>query len=117
MSTAYVVTEPPIRPDKKTLPIIVTWTLANGESGDLFCCAGYSDRSIHVYGTIGGATVTMKGANVNDATKAVTVKDFDATDITFTAAGINSVRDNIAYIQPVLSGGSGSTITIAMLME
>lgn len=98
--------------------VLATWVLANNESGQILNAIGFNDKSIHVYGTFGGATVTMKGGNVNDATKFETLKDFDGTNLTFTAAGINSTRDNVGFMQPVISGGDGTTaLTIVILME
>jgi len=97
--------------------VFTTWVLANGESGQILNAVGFNDKSVHVYGTFGGATVTMKGGNVNDATKFVTLKDKAGTDLALTAAGVNSLRDNVGFLQPVISGGSGSAITIVLLME
>jgi hypothetical protein len=65
-----------------------------------------------------GATVTIKGGNVNDATQFQTLKDFDGNALIFSGVvGLNSVRDHVAFIQPVVTGGTASDIRVAILME
>jgi hypothetical protein len=97
----------------------VKWSELNGsDTGDLVFVGGFNDKSVQVFGTFDGATVTMKGGNVDDAGNTVTLKDYAAANITFTAAGVNSVRDNIAYLHPVVSGGGVSTdLTVVVFME
>ena len=98
-------------------PIIATWNLTDDETGDILKAVGFNDKCVHVYGTLGGATVTIKGGNVSDATKFLTLVDFDGTDLSFVADGINSIRDNVGYLQPVITGGTDSDIFIVIVME
>jgi hypothetical protein len=97
----------------------ITWSALNGtDTGALVPGHGFNDKSVHVFGTFGGGTVTFKGGNVQDASNTIALKDFSGTSITFTSAGINSVRDNVAYVHPVVTGGDGSTnLTVVLFME
>ena len=98
-------------------PLVVIWTLTDGETGPVQQCVGFNDKSVHVFGDFQGASVAIKGGNTEDGSKFATLKDFDAADLTFAALGINSIRDNVGFMQPVVTGGTNSAITVVVLME
>ena len=97
----------------------VRWSgLAGSDTGDIVFAGGFNDKSVHVFGTFDGATVTINGGNVDDVTNTVALKDYAGSALAFTVAGVNSIRDNIAYIHPVVTGGGGSTdLTVVVFME
>jgi len=76
-------------------------------SGSAFPCASYSDRTIQVYGTFGGATITVQGSL--DGTNWFTLNDQSDNAMTFTTARGDSVQQLTRFIQPVLTGGDGTT--------
>jgi len=98
-------------------PILAVWHLTDGESGDILNALGFNDKCIHVYGDLGGATVTIKGGNVEAGASLATLKDFDGADLSFTVADVNSVRDNVGYLRPVVVGGTDADIYVALVME
>lgn len=118
MSTVPTTTDTNAVIKTQKIPVIATWNLVAGQSGDIFKCLGFNDKCVHVGGVFGGASVAIKGGNINDAAQLVALKDFDGAAITFTELGLNSVRDNIGYIQPIVTGGDGTTaLVIAISME
>jgi len=76
-------------------------------TGDAFACAAFSDRTIQVYGTFGGATITIQGSL--DGTNWATVNDQSDNALTFTTARMDSVQQLTRFIRPLLSGGDGTT--------
>jgi hypothetical protein len=78
---------------------------------------GWSDRSVHVFGTFGGATVTIQGSNELVPTNWVTLAAAgDATeDMTYTANDIKQLLEVSRWVRPLLSGGAGSSVTVLML--
>jgi len=118
---------------------LVTWV----NIGDADTCvpvraSGYADRSVHAFGTFGGATITIQvsneragisdypsytlgGAEVPNATGApanfVSAHDPQGVALTITAAKIEEVSELSAWIQPATAAGSASSITVAMCMR
>lgn len=70
----------------------------------------YSDRSIQVVGTYGGATVTMQGSN-DEGTTFGTVNDAFGTALTFaiTSGLIKQVTEVCAGLRPSVTGDTGTT--------
>lgn len=94
------------------------WTpLGVGDKGDKVGCARYADRSISASGTFGGATVTMQGTNTLDPAEAdwVPIRDGIGDPITFTSNGLLEVLPLSLWIRPVITGGSGTSVTVLLL--
>lgn len=68
----------------------------------------YSDRSVSVFGTFNGATVTMQAAN-DDVPTYGTVNDAFGSALTFTVAGIKQQTEVCAWERPLASAAGGST--------
>jgi hypothetical protein len=99
---------------------LVVWTplTSTNVDGNAYETPVFVDKSVQVLGTFGGATVTIQGANVFSPTASDwdTLHKVDNTNLTFTAAGIFTVLDNVVAIRPLLSGGDGTTsITVRLL--
>jgi len=96
----------------------VKWTpLTNTNvDGGAFGMADFQDRTIQVLGTFGGATVTIQGSN-DDGTTWATLTDPLGNNLAFTAAGIKSITELPQYIRPLLSGGSGSSVSVWLHMR
>lgn len=76
--------------------------------------AQYADKSIQALGTFGGATVALHGSNDNNVTYAALNTPASAA-IGMTVAGIKAVLENTEYVKPVITGGTGQSLTIAMV--
>lgn len=76
----------------------------------------HSDKSIQVLGTFGGATVALHGSNDAGVTYAPLNTPASAA-IGINAAGIKAVLENTEFIKPVATGGTGQSLTIAMLLH
>lgn len=97
--------------------ILGSWNLKAGDTAVPLLCPRYSDKSVHIFGTFGGASVTLQGTN--DPALAVygNIYDSAGTDITQAAAGKPWViLPNVYAIKPVITGGDGTTnLTIAII--
>lgn len=76
----------------------------------------YPDRSIHVWGTFGGCSVAVNGSN-NGGVSFVALRDPTSTTIAITSETIKAILENTQQIQPVATGGSSQTISIAILFH
>lgn len=83
------------------------WSLAVGDTATPIKLGVYSDRTVQVAGTFGGATVTLQGSN-NDVGYH-TLTDPQGNALSFSAAGLETVMELPFFIKPVISGGDGTT--------
>jgi len=72
--------------------------------------ADFADRNVQVYGTLGGASITVQGGN--DGTNWYTLDDPQGVDLVLSAAGGKSISEVPALTRPFLSGGAGSSVTV-----
>jgi hypothetical protein len=89
--------------------------MLTGDVGSAVPNATFTDRSVQVTGTFGGATVTMQGSNDGGATWS-TLNDAAGTPLTFTAAGIKQVLEVSQFIRPSVSGGAAADLDVHLLM-
>jgi hypothetical protein len=93
---------------------VVTWTnVPTGNTGDPIQNPTFSDRSVQVTGTFGGATCAIEGSN--DGSNWVTLTDPAGVATSFTTAGLKQILQVTRYIRPNVSGGAG-TLTINLLI-
>lgn len=105
----------------------ITWSgLLGTDSGQMIDLEAYPDKTIHVFGTFGGGTVTFYGSNdpkaltdrVNGTLFGSKTADYEVlTDtlnntLVFTTAGLKQILEDPLYILPVVTGGTGSNLTI-----
>lgn len=76
----------------------------------------YADKSIQVFGTFGSASIALHGSNDGGTTYAA-LNMPSGSAIAITSAGIKAVLENTEYIKPVSTGGSSSSVTIAVLLR
>jgi hypothetical protein len=69
----------------------------------------YTDRSVQVSGTFGGASVVIEGRNAPGLPWA-TLTDPQGNDLTITTAKIELVTEATVEIRPRIVGGDGSTL-------
>ena len=80
---------------------------------------GASDRSVHVLGTIGVATVLIEGSNVlvpSTDTDWWTLHDENGDLLSFTSADDgHAISENSLHIRPRITGGSGTDVDVILL--
>lgn len=92
---------------------VATWAaLAGAESGLGAQFSGRPDRTVQVSGTFGSATVILEGSNDNVTWFALTKPG--NTPISFTSAGGCAIVEAAVFIRPTSSGGTGSSIVVAV---
>jgi len=97
----------------------ITWVLTTADpNGDYAVPYGdYADRTLHVFGTFGGATVVLDGS-LNGGTNSEILNDPQGNPISKTAAAIEAVLEVVSAIRPRLSVvGAGATITCILYMR
>ena len=86
--------------------------LATGDTTAAVRIPNYSDKSVQVTGTFGGATVTMQGSN--DNTNWSTLHKTDLSSLAFTSEGLFTILENPVYIRASAAGGAGSALTVVI---
>ena len=94
---------------------VVTWSaMATGDTGQAIENPVFADRSVHVEGTFGGATVTILGSN--DGTNYYTLNDPQGNPLTFTSARLEQILEITRYIKPQVTAGAGSGLKVSLLV-
>lgn len=99
------------------------WTPITSATSDVCLAVSLPNHkavSIQVKGTFGSGTVTLNGSNdqVNVASPAMIGLNTSVgtpAAISITSAAIDTILEQTLQVQPVLSGGSGTSLTITML--
>lgn len=93
---------------------VTTWAALHADDdGEPVRLAVYSDRSIQVAGTFGGASVTIGGSNDGATYHALT--GTDGQTLTLTAGALRQVVELPVFIKPRVFGGDGTTdITVVL---
>lgn len=95
---------------------IITWAnIGNSDMPTPVTFAGYGSKSFQVEGTFGGTSVACQGSN--DGANYHALSDPTGTTIGLTAGGLKEVLEHSLYVQPALSGGSGSSITATLFIR
>lgn len=93
---------------------ITTWgPMAADDDGEPVRLAVFSDRSIQVAGTFGGASVTIGGSNDGVTYHALSDPAGDA--LTLTAAALKQIVELPVWIKPRIFGGDGTTSLTVIL--
>ncbi len=91
--------------------ILGYWELRSGDTALPLICPRYSDKSIYIFGTWGGATVALTGGNDPDLADFDSVYDFEGTNISQTAdRKVWVLLPNVYAIKPTITGGDGTTV-------
>lgn len=93
--------------------------LTTGDDGQPINWSEFADRSVQVYGTFGGATVTMQGSNDLGPvpTNWNTLTDLQGNALAFTVAGLEMVAEPTCWIRPVVTGGVGASLNVQMFLR
>lgn len=87
-----------------------TWAaLANGDTGNWLKAGDLVDVSVQTLGTFGtGGTVVLQGS-LDGGTTVAGLTDPQGNALSFTAAGLKAVLENVPYVRPSVTAGDGST--------
>jgi hypothetical protein len=99
-----------------SVALVSVWAnLLQGDDGDPLVYSQYTDRSVQVSGTFGGASVVIEGRN-SPGLPWATLTDPQGNELTITAAKIEMVTEATAYLRPNVSGGDGTTALTVILL-
>jgi len=95
---------------------VVQWTLTTEDpTGADYVVPGWADRSVHVYGTFGGATVVIEGRDDLDVSPGSPEILLDPWEkpLSFTDKALRQILDHTVIIRPRLSVvGAGASISV-----
>lgn len=96
---------------------VATWTgLLLGDSGDSLPFSQYTDKSVQVSGTFGGATMRIEGSN--NGTDWAVLTDPQGNDLLISSAKIEMITEATLYVRPLVSAGDGTTdLVVTMLCK
>lgn len=94
---------------------VISWDLSDDDTGTAVQMIGSSDRSVQVEGSFGSGTVIIEGSN--DGTNYRTLTDPQGNPLEMTTARIETVIEIVRWIRARMSGGSGSAVTVTLLMR
>jgi hypothetical protein len=102
---------------RQGLAFLVEWTgVNNGDTCSRYIAPAMSDGCFSVDGTFGSTSVALQGSNSQDNEHFTPLKDVFDNVIAISSAGKEQVAENPLSYKPVLTGGSGTTITIRLLL-
>jgi len=99
---------------------VVQWAnLDYQDTGAPFIAPNYSEKSVQVKGTFStGGECTIQGSNDPSTPTYATLADPQGNALTISAAGIETILENVYQIRPNITGGDGSTdLTVVMLVS
>jgi hypothetical protein len=104
-------------PTQTNVAFIGRWeNMLQNDDGARFSVAQYTDKSVQVVGTFGGATLAFEGSN--DGVNWSTLSDPQGNPLTFTAAKIEMVAEATLFVRPRITGGDGTTsLSVYVLMK
>jgi sugar lactone lactonase YvrE len=113
MATVVPVTTFPFETSRDVA--VTTWdNMLMDDDGEPVRLAVYSDRSIQVAGTFGGASVTIGGSNDGETYHAL--HDTSGAVMTLTEGKLQQIVELPIYIKPRVFGGDGTT-SLRVLMS
>jgi hypothetical protein len=96
---------------------VVSWALGAGDVGVPVAFPGAADRTVQMIGTFGGATVAMQGTLEATPTTWLPVTDAQGNAISATANALEAITELVRWIRPIVTGGTGTAVTILLLMR
>jgi hypothetical protein len=96
---------------------VVEWAnLGANDDGEWVLLARPADKSLHVYGTIDGATVGLQGSNESTPTNPAPLRDASHTTIAVTVLpDCRQVMENPLFIRPKITGGTNTQLTVRLV--
>ena len=104
-------------PTATSRAFVARWSdLLLSDDGQSMEFSQYTDKSVQVAGTFGGASIRIEGSN--DGTNWAALTDPQGNDLLIVAPKIEQVTECTLYIRPVVVGGNGTTsLTVSMLCK
>ena len=99
---------------------IVAYEWVGASEGDTFEAVEVphrSDKTIQVSGTFGGTDARVQGTLDADHAIWSQLHDPQGNVVAITTADVETVLENVVAIRPQLVGGSGTSVTIRILMS
>jgi hypothetical protein len=78
--------------------------------------AEYGDRSVHIWGTFGGGTLSMVGRNSQSANQIVLV-DPQGNAINATTEKLEQLLELTRFACPKIAGATGASVNVAMVLR
>jgi len=96
---------------------LITWAaLTAGDTGSPVSGAASADKTMQLFGTFDGETMTMQGAMAVAGTY-IDMNDPQGNSMAYTSADMEVILENPLYIRPSVSSGGGTTsLTVYVLM-
>ncbi len=104
------------QPTNNTRSIVIAWEgLSNGDLGDAIPFGQYADKSVQVTGTFGDGALVLEGSN--NGTDFATLTDLQGNDLNILAAKIEQVTEVTAWVRPRVTGASGASLNVHLLIK
>ena len=102
-------------PDESVLR--VTWpAVTEADTCTPVSFPAWCERTAQVFGTFGaGGAVTMQGSN--DGTNFATMNNRQGAGIVVTAAGLATSQDLPVWVRPLISAGTGVSVSIVLALH
>ena len=98
--------------------IVLRWNaMGNADDGAPFAVPFKASITMQASGTFGGAAVALQGSNDGTNWAPLQWKGKTATALSLTSAGIAESVECPAFIRPVTSGGTGTSLNIAIALH
>ena len=97
--------------------LLYKWILTADEHGEKVVVPRHSDKTVHLFGTFGGTVLIEGGLDpdmADDSADMFTLDDPEGALLSFTAADLKTVLQNVYKIGPV--AGSGVTSVTIFIM-
>jgi len=98
---------------------VFIWTLTTADpTGDPLVLPTAADKTVQAYGAFGSGTLTLQGANHPSSPTWATLTDQVDNNLSFTDnTKIEVVAQNPFQIRPVLTGSTGASITVLLVVR
>lgn len=83
--------------------------MTTGDVGEPILLTKFNDRTVHLTGTFGGATVTFEGSN--DGVEYLPMRDVFNAVVSAAEPKLITLTEVPLYVRPAVSGGTGTSIT------
>ena len=94
--------------------LVYRWILTADETGEKVDVPRHNDKTVHLFGTFGGAVTIEGGLDPDGSSDFITLDDPLGTALSFTGADCQSVLQNVYKIGP--KAGAGITSVTIFLM-
>lgn len=98
-------------PEKNVMKIVWSAVTENDTFGAVQCGSGYTDRIVELAGTVGGATILIKGSVAGSNYYTL---NGPSGPLSLAAVGMSAIVESTPYLQPTHSGGSSESVTVTV---